>query len=209
MKRFPGPFDNLPCDIRAGMANLFWWSAWADRQDELREEGLESASLSGVEISQVAGDPDDTQRADVEKHVAKVAKAIEKANHAKLPTLYKRAIKANRDAAKVDGTPYVPGSRSSEDQFGSTLAHSSMGSGVSWFDDNEKFDLEAPYFEWGSHHLNWPGPNTQEALDAYMKRVKDPKLDAQDKLDILVEFLDSKNLGSDLHEFLIARTGGR
>jgi hypothetical protein len=209
VKRFPGPFDNLPCDIRAGMANLFWWSAWADRQDELREEGLESANLVATEISQVADDPTEQQRIEVKAHVAKVAKAIEKANHAKLPTLYKRAIKANHDAAKKDGTPYIPGPRASEDQFGSTLAHSSMGSGVSWFDDNEKFDLKMPYFEWGPCYMSWPGPTTEEAIDAYVERVEDPKLDAQDKLELLVEFLDSKNLGSDLHEFLIARTGGR
>ena len=210
MKRFPGPFDTLPDDIRAGMGNLLWWHAWADRQGECKQDGLPYTNLSGVEIAHAAGDPDAVQRAEIEAHVVKVVRAIEKANKAKLPTLYKRAIEANRKAAERESnTPYVPGPRAYEDQFGSTLAHMSMSSGVSWFDDNECFELEVPHFEWAGCYLSWPGPTTEEALDAYVERLEDPKIDDTDKLDLLSEFLDSKNLGSTLHEFLIGKTGGR
>lgn len=208
MKRFPGPFDNLEGEILSGMANLFWWYAWSNRQDELHEDGLEHANLSGAEIASIADDPDDVQRVEVEAHTRKVAKAIEKKNHAKLATLYKHAIAANRKASEDNGTPYSPGERASEDQFGSCLAHMSMGSGVSWFDDNEKFALEVPYFEWAADYVSWPGPKAREALDAWILRSDTDEGD-DNTLDFLMEFLDDKGLGPSLHEFLIKKTGGR
>jgi len=209
MKQFAGPFDNLETDILAGMANLFWWEAWAHHQDELHEEGLPHANLAGAEIAHVADDPSEIQRIDIENHVKAVRKKIEAANHAKLPTLYKRAIEANRKAAEKEGTPYIPGARASEDQFGSCLAHMSMGTGVSWFDDNEKFDLEVPYSEYGSCYLTWEGPDADTAIKAYLARTKKSSQDPEELLQLLTEFLDDKKLGGDLHEFLLTKTGGR
>lgn len=209
MKQFAGPFDNLETDILAGMANLFWWEAWAHHQDELHEEGLPHANLAGAEIAHVADDPSDRRRIDIENHVKAVRKKIEAANHAKLPTLYKRAIEANRKAAEKEGTPYIPGARASEDQFGSCLAHMSMGTGVSWFDDNEKFDLEVPYSEYGSCYLTWEGPDADTAIKAYLARTKKSSQDPEELLQLLTEFLDDKKLGGDLHEFLLTKTGGR
>lgn len=209
MKQFAGPFDNLETDILAGMANLVWWEAWAHHQDELHEEGLPHANLAGAEIAHVADDPSEIQRIDIENHVKAVRKKIEAANHAKLPTLYKRAIEANRKAAEKEGTPYIPGARASEDQFGSCLAHMSMGTGVSWFDDNEKFDLEVPYSEYGSCYLTWEGPDADTAIKAYLARTKKSSQDPEELLQLLTEFLDDKKLGGDLHEFLLTKTGGR
>ena len=209
MKQFAGPFDNLETDILAGMANLFWWEAWAHHQDELHEEGLPHVNFVGAEIAHVADDPSEIQRIDIENHVKAVRKKIESANHAKLETLYKRALRANRKAAEENGTPYVPGSRASEDRFGSCLAHMSMGTGVSWFDDNEKFDLEVPHSEYGSCYLTWEGPDADTALKAYLTRTKKNRADPEELLQLLTEFLDNKELGGDLHEFLLTKTGGR
>jgi hypothetical protein len=209
VKRFPGPFDNLSSDILAGMANLFWWDAWSSRQNELLEEGLDHVNLSGAEIAHVANNPSDLQRLIIEEHVKKVRKKIETANHAKLATLYKRAIRANEEAAAENDTPYAAGWRSSEDQFGSSLAHMSQRSGISWFDNNEKFNLEVPEVEWGACYLSWEDPSVDEALKAYLTREKIKLGDPEEILNLLTEFLNSKNLGGALHEFLISKTGGR
>lgn len=244
MKKFPGPFDSMTSDIEAGMANLLWWSAWSDRQEELTTEGLPSENLSGVEIANAADDPTPEQRTEIEAHVAKVVKAIEKANKATLSTLYKKAIEANkyehqdaqRHLADRDRTPYEAPWRASEDQFGSCLAHMSMGSGVSWFDDNAKFELDVPYSEWGSCYLTWESPTGEQALEAYLNRGMKtrgqrfvdllnslPTVEAaveaynqQDEdasdgvlLSLVLEFIDKQKLGGDLHEFFIEKTGGR
>jgi hypothetical protein len=209
VKRFPGPFDNLSSNIHAGMANLFWWDAWASHQEELQKEGLEYANLSGQEIAHIADDPSDLQRVVIENHVAEVSKKIEKANHAKLHTLYKRAIQANAKASGENGTPYAAGWRSSEDQFGSSLAHMSMGSGGSWFDHNERFDLTVPSDEWGAYYLPWADPSVDETIQACLRRKKVSYVDSEEILNLLTEFLDTEKLGGKLHEFLLTKTGGR
>lgn len=141
-----------------GMAALFWNSAWADYQDELFEQGEPHANLSGVNIYDVSDDPDERQTATLKAHVTRIADEIETVNNATLDELVERAGDADDEEADPE-------------RFGECLAYMSMGSGVSWFDDHEKFPLEVPYHEFGWVYLSWP-PTLRDQLDAWVEAVE-------------------------------------
>lgn len=152
-------------DIRNGMAALFWNSAWADYQEELGRLGEPHANLSGVNIYGVSDEPDETQCEELRAHVQRVVEEIEYKNSASLDELLDRATAA--DDAEADPT-----------RFGECLAYMSMGSGVSWFDDHEHFEIEVPYHEHGWVYLTW-GPTLQDELDAWIvARDRDGLTDA-------------------------------
>jgi len=114
--------------IIENMAAMLWAMAWADHADEHR-----CCSLSGVDIMQVMPEVPDEAVALAKKLV----KGIEKANELPLEVIFAFACKA-------DG---IQMSEKVAEEFGGDLGHMAIGSGVSWFDDHEKFPLKVPYGE--------------------------------------------------------------
>jgi alkaline phosphatase len=139
------------------MANLFWWDAWAGRQEELAQEGKPHANMSGCQIAEIADNPNEEQRKTIIEHTEKVIREIEKLNHAKIERIYQRALRAD-GFMKDEEVP----EKASRDHFGSDLAFMSMGSGASWFDDHKEFKLQVPYHEFGYSYLNWEGEGEEE-----------------------------------------------
>lgn len=133
--------------IRVGMAQLFWWDAWADYQDDLGRRGLPHVNMSGERIEEIADNPDAENRATIIEHVNKLTKLIEELNGKSLLDLVE-------DAAKADGI--VDPDEGYKIRFGECLAWMSMGAGVSWFDDHKRFPLDVPYREFGWCYLNFP-----------------------------------------------------
>lgn len=115
-------------DIVDAMAKYAYASAWADAYEE------KGGSLSGMEIMDVAPPPTPEAKAWAEK----TAKEIERMNKGSLDYLLSKAMEA-------DGTP------GQEDkwvgEFGYGIAMPSLGHGVHWFDNHEKFPLELPHTE--------------------------------------------------------------
>jgi hypothetical protein len=109
--------------IVRGMASMLWALAWADHTDEHR-----CARLSGMDIMDVMP----TVPPEAVKQAEKLIAGIEKANNAPLEVIFLVACKA--DGAEAD-----------PEEFGGDLAHMAIGSGISWFDDHEKFPLKMPY----------------------------------------------------------------
>jgi hypothetical protein len=111
--------------IIRGMAAMLWALAWADHAEE---HGC--SSLSGDIMAMMPSVPKMAL-----KEAEKVAKGIEKANHVTLDELFSVACLADgRQTSDVD-----------PENFGGDLAHMSIGTGVSWFDDHSKFPLQMPY----------------------------------------------------------------
>ena len=108
--------------IIGGMASMLWALAWADHADE---HGC--SSISGDIMGIMPLVPTEAL-----KQAEKLITGIEKANHAGLDELFLYACQA--DGAEAD-----------PEEFGGDLGHMAVGSGVSWFDDHEKFPLKVPY----------------------------------------------------------------
>lgn len=118
-------------DIVSGMADILWGSAWADAMEEIGR----GRELSGREITSIMP----ATPASAYRGAELIARSIEQANGQTLEELYRRALRADADD---NG-----GRHRHEDaeRFGGDLAHMSMGSGVSWFDDHAKFPLKVPH----------------------------------------------------------------
>lgn len=157
-KKYPGPFDGLSDDIRSGMANLFWWEAWASHQEELAQRNQPHVNMSGCQISDIADNPNEEQKKTIIEHTEKVIYAFEELNGMNIEELYQKALRADGIDPEDE---YIP-ENASRDFFGSDLAFMSMGSGVSWFDDHKKFELKEPYYEFGDGYLNWEGEEEEE-----------------------------------------------
>lgn len=119
--------------IIAGMARAFFVERWAQREEE------KGRSHGGEELMDVA--PATSPKA--KAHAKKFAAQVVAANGGRtIRELYNEAQAANRRAG-ISG-------RGAEAEFGHYLAMQAMGHGVSWFDDNAKFDLKVPHTEfWG------------------------------------------------------------
>jgi hypothetical protein len=114
--------------IIGGMAAMLWALAWADHADEHRCE-----NLSGMDIMKVMpAVPDESVTV-----ANDLVKGIEKANNTPLDVIF--AVACNADG--------IQPSEKVAEKFGGDLAHMAIGSGVSWFDDHEKFPLAMPYGE--------------------------------------------------------------
>jgi len=124
-------------EIVDAIAEILWGSSWADH---VEEHGCEN--LSGVHIEDVM--PPIPKLA--HDYAEKWAKDVEGANGKKLGTLYEEAMLANEREGEGGNENST---RSSPIAFGNSLAFMMMGAGVSWFDDNAKFDLEVPRHDGG------------------------------------------------------------
>lgn len=117
------------------MARVAWAVVWASREEE------KGVSFSGVDVFYAAPETPGAAK----KWALKNAREIARLNgimlmdpYAAMEELYARAVAAN-DAV---------GRRSeSASRFGSDIGLQVLGSGVSWFDDNEEFDLKLPHSE--------------------------------------------------------------
>jgi hypothetical protein len=114
--------------IIEGMAAMLWALAWADHADEHR-----CCNLSGQDIMKVMPKVPSEAVVLAEKLVG----GIEKVNKMPLDVIFAFACKA-------DG---IQMSRKTAEEFGGDLGHMAIGSGVSWFDDHEKFPLKMTYGE--------------------------------------------------------------
>ena len=148
-------FSEFSAWIRVGMAQLFWWEAWAEYQEELSCKDLPHVNMSGERIEEIADDPDEKNRTTIIEHVNKLTELIEELNGKSLLTLVE-------DAAKADGITYHD--EDYDIRFGECLAWMSMEAGVSWFDDHKRFPLDVPHREFGWCYLNFPDMADMEAL---------------------------------------------
>lgn len=109
------------------MARAMFVEAWARRQEE-------KPSFRGWHGQEIMGIAPKTSL-DAKRAARALGEVIVRVNGAlTLADLYARAIEV--------------GGRGSPTRFGHYLAMEAMGVGVSWFDDNPKFDLELPLFEY-------------------------------------------------------------
>lgn len=121
--------EALEDTILHGIAECLWCSAWADHAEE---SGC--TSLSGLQIEEIAPLPWPEAFA----HASSLAEAVCKASGAdSLHSLLAKLLNA-------EGVPELQHA-SHRDNFGWCIAHMSIGSGVSWFDDHpDSADLVVP-----------------------------------------------------------------
>ena len=119
-------------EIVENFARLLFCSAWADLEEE------QGANFACTEIFDVAPDTPVFALAAAECfcNQIKVANSLDGTTEEAMEKLYERAVEANNKVNRRSEPP---------DRFGSDLAHMSIGNGVSWFDDNERFPLKVPY----------------------------------------------------------------
>ena len=129
--------------IVRGIAEVVWADAWSNHVEEHRCQ-----SLIGVEITSAMPEIPTVALEEAEE----IAKDIEKANDTTLDFLLEEASKA--DKTEADPT-----------EFGNGLAFMSVGSGVSWFDDHEKFPLKMPYEESSLDLRSYADSNCEEESD--------------------------------------------
>jgi hypothetical protein len=115
-----------------GIATILWGSAWGDHAEE-----HECTRLSGMQIEAVMP----LIPREASETALDLAQKYEVMNGMLLDELYATALEA-------DGQKKFPGSgKSSPEAFGNDLAFMSMGAGVSWFDNHDKFPLKKPHVE--------------------------------------------------------------
>lgn len=125
-------------------AEMLFASSWADYVEEIAKDG-EPSRTSGKEIYDIK--PDAIPREALEAAMD-LLKKIEELNNASIGELYDRAIEA--------------GGTESFQRFSTDLTLQSMGHGVSWFDDNPKFDLKLPDIEFSYLDLGYEVPEEEE-----------------------------------------------
>lgn len=144
--------------IIAGMATILWGDSWAQHIENAAEYGFSKPcqSLSGCKIE------------DVMPAIPKVAKqaAIRLAidyRHSNegltVVDLFIKAYQANTDyLLTYDEIEGIDDADEVLSRFGECLAWMAMGSGVSWFDDNEDFPMKTTPCEtynledWAAQH---------------------------------------------------------
>lgn len=131
--------------ILVGMAQLFWWDAWANHQDELLERGLPYTNTSGAKIEELADEIQPQNKAIIVEHVTELAKDLIAQNCVPLWSLFLAAMAADKQEPNDEEAV----------RFGECIAWMSIGAGVSWFDDHAKFPLVVPYGEFGEGYLMW------------------------------------------------------
>lgn len=111
-------------EILRGAAATLWWSVWADHVGANRCRSLMQQKIEDIAppVPAVAHDL-----------VERLLTQIEKEHGLGVASLYEIAVSANGGQAKEP------------ERFGSCLAHMSMGTGVSWFDDHARFPLTVPH----------------------------------------------------------------
>jgi len=153
--------------IRDAMARTMFVSAWADREEEC------GRSHPGQELAEVAppGTPDAAVAA-----ADRLVEDMERANGGlDLDTLFRLAVLADeKDKAARAGKPFVRaeaealfGDGGLAAEFGSDLAMEALGTGVSWFDDHARFEMQVPYARFDEADLDdhfW-SPEASAALD--------------------------------------------
>lgn len=139
---------SLDHTIHAGLARALFVNAWSDREEEA------GRTYPGEDLMDVAPETSD----EATLHAAYVIGYIEAANKMPLAALYSQACKA--DGVKYEdvcasfrGEPVAPtdGKKSPDayaealerhtTSFGHNLGMMALGTGVSWFDDHERFEV--------------------------------------------------------------------
>lgn len=127
-----------PSEIVEGMAEIFWGDGWATHAEEHR-----CANISGEEITEIM--PQIPAR--IYAFCERVMGKIEQANGTNEFALLYAALTADgKNPSELFEKNRDEFDRLAN-EFGNGLAYMAMGSGVSWFDDHEKFDLEVPHCE--------------------------------------------------------------
>lgn len=128
-------FNSIETTIIEAMARTLWGSAWADYQEQVlgrppRGEILDLAPDTPLEVTLAA---------------YYFAGQLKQANSRNMHFLLRDAFAAD---LKRPITEHDVLSDEYAREFGSDLAMMLIGSGVSWFDDHEKFELRMPLVEW-------------------------------------------------------------
>lgn len=176
------PSDSDEDNILDGVSRALWISAYSDYIEEI---GRDLADEQGLPT---AGPGEDWADIDVETpdEALEAARALVAAfrdrNGEGVAELAERAGDANERQRLDDVHLY---------QFGWALAMMSMGTGVSWFDDNARFELTVPriethfdgeFFEWSLErgHMNPPRRSTLEgslqSADPFQSVTSQPRL---------------------------------
>lgn len=134
-------------DILSGMANILFAQAWADLQEQEHE-----ISLSG-EITDYVPEPVDPAAL---KKAQEIIKQIEKLNGKSIEELFHDALVADgwTDNELDSGWQHKGRFGNTAEEFGSDLGMQSIGHGVSWFDDHQKFPLKLPHTEFSYYDLS-------------------------------------------------------
>ncbi len=115
---------SVKSEVIEGAAEILWAVNWADHAEE---HGC--TRLSGTQIESVMPSIPKEAYALAKKVIA----GFERANGVTIDKLFERAIAADKAEGQDTPDPLA---------FGNDLAHMSMGSGVSWFDDHANFPLK-------------------------------------------------------------------
>lgn len=122
-------------EIIDNMARVVWADFWARREED------KGVSFSGVDVFDAAPKTPTAAKTwalDMARQLAEMNGLDPRHPYAAMEELYAKAVAAN-EAAGQDSEP--------AERFGSDLGLMITGAGVSWFDDNAKFDLKKPYGE--------------------------------------------------------------
>lgn len=111
-----------------GMAKALWADAWASAEEEA------GRSHSGEEIMDIM--PEVPHEALIDAY--RLVGYFEEANGVSLSQLFDQAMNADQIDPAIVSNDY-------KESFGHYLAMAAIGSGVSWFDDHESFDLNVPF----------------------------------------------------------------
>ncbi|MFK4132200.1 hypothetical protein ACI2KR_07895 [Pseudomonas luteola] len=134
--------QNTECLIEKSIARTLYVSTFADLNDEI------SQPLSmGKDYFDFAGDTPSTFKLEA----ARLVGILEQVNGKSINDLYSDAIAADNE----NDTPKL------RDDFGHGLAMQSLGTGVSWFDNHERFELSFPFY----YEVQAASINKQALLD--------------------------------------------
>jgi len=114
--------------LEKGMAEALWADAWASAEQEA------GRSHGGEEIMDIM--PEVPREALIDAY--RLAGHFEEANGMRLVDLLDQAVNADQIDPELVSNEY-------KESFGKYLAMSAVGSGLSWFDDHETFDLNVPF----------------------------------------------------------------
>lgn len=162
-----GPGEDVTGQIREGIARAIFVLAWADSEES---EGRGGMGWAGQDLMNLAPDtsPEALAKAD------QIIQQIQQANGKTVTDLFHEAMTA--DGYGEGDYDYFEANR-----FGHALGMMALGTGVSWFDDHERFPLKVPHNEFYIEPRALDQGEFETAMQTQMPTVEaDASVDAED-----------------------------
>ena len=153
-----GPGEDVTDQIREGIARAIFVLAWADTEES---EGRGGMGWAGQDLMNLAPDtsPEAYAKAD------QIIQQIQQANGKSVTDLFHEAMAA--DGYSDGEYDYFQANR-----FGHALGMMALGTGVSWFDDHERFPLKVPHNEFDVAPRALEQGEFEQAMQSQMPTVE-------------------------------------